>query len=179
MIYGRLTTEYLCYLMNRVQIEAEGPDGYLDLCKLLLRTPFIPILEMDENRSADCREHRSDFIDKFGYGYFVDEFPESGTMMELLVVLTERMKYDLISSEYDASPRKFFLEMLENAHIAFMNCQFDESIVESNLALINIRQFMWDGEYSFFPLRYPHTDQRYEELLVQMNNYIEENYDIC
>ena len=64
-------------------------------------------------------------------------------------------------------------------HEDYRNFEFDENVVKPILEMINIRQFQWDGEYSFFPLRNPHSDQRYEELIVQMNNYIEENYDIC
>lgn len=184
MAYETITTEYLCYLMNRVQIEAEGPNGYLELCKLLHATPFIPIIEMDENRSYECVELRADFIaghlelyDMEGKG--LDILSPNGTMMELLVVLSEKIQYELEGSEYAASKRKFFLEMLENAGISMQNDSFDKDTAENILSLINSRLFCWDGEYSFFPLNYPHNDQRYQELIVQMNNYIEDNYDIC
>lgn len=184
MAYEAITTEYLCYLMNRVQIEAAGPSGYLELCKLLHATSFIPIIEMDENRSYECIELRADFIarnldlyDSEGEG--LDILDQNGTMLELLVVLSEKIQYELEGSEYDASTRKFFIEMLENAGLNMTNDIFDESTAVSRLELINTRLFNWDGEYSFFPLRNPHSDQRYQELIVQMNNYIEDNYDIC
>lgn len=183
MIYENLTTEYLCYLMNRVQIEASGNTGYFKLCQCLLQTPFIPVLPMDENRSSECRELRMEFAYTTVYpnSQVMDDlaYPDSGNMLELLVVLAEKIKYNLKLSEYDESLKTFFLEMLHNAHIDFQNQYFDEGSVMRTLNRINIRQFQWDGEYSFFPLRCPHSDQRYEELIVQMNNYIEENYDIC
>lgn len=183
MVYEKMTTEYLCYLMNRAQIEAAGDFGYFRLCKQLLEIPFIPIIPMDENRSSECRELRTDFFNSYNYGgsYEVDSLPDSGTMLELLIVLAEKMQYNLKLSEYDKPVKDFFLEMVGNAGIQFNNYEFGEDLekrtISTNMERINIRQFQWDGYYSFFPLREPHSDQRYEELIVQMNNYIEENYD--
>lgn len=182
MTYDRMKTEYLCYLMNRMQINAAGDDGYFKLCQYLLDTPFIPVLAMDNNRSSECRELRNQAPlphDPSCGSILNDILPESGTMLELLIVLAEKIKYDLTLSQYDARPSDFFFEMLENVGIDYRNFEFDENVVKPILEMINIRQFQWDGEYSFFPLRNPHSDQRYEELIVQMNNYIEENYDIC
>ena len=184
MTYDRMTTEYLCYLMNRVQIMAAGDFGYFNLCRWLHKIPFIPILEMDANRSSECRELRVDFFQSYDNGgtYEIDDLPETGTMLELLVVLAEKMKYDLKLSKFDEPVNKYFMEMVYNAGIKFNNYEFNaysEQVISKALERINIRQFQWDGYYSFFPLRNPHSDQRYEELIVQMNNYIEENYDIC
>ena len=63
MNYERIKTEYLCYLMNRIGLEAEGSDGYLRLCETLQETEFLPQLEMDENRCYECRELRGDFAE--------------------------------------------------------------------------------------------------------------------
>ena len=57
--------------------------------------------------------------------------------------------------------------------------QDDDDVVGDILAIINHRQYGWDGEGGFFPLQWPKYDQRELELVIQMNNYIEENYDIC
>ena len=35
MGYEGITIEYLCYLMNRIGLEAEGEEGFLRLCETL------------------------------------------------------------------------------------------------------------------------------------------------
>lgn len=188
MQYETLKTEYLCYLMNLAQIEAEGRDGYLTLCKILYNQAFIPIVDFDENRCEECQRLRYQFSEENG-DILNNCLPESGTFMELLVVLINRLMFETNGSQYDSNPRKWFMELLHNANLdqntnAEMakrpGNQWDSasSQVLDILTGINMRWFNWDGEGSFFPLRNPHADQRYQEILVQMNNYIEENYDI-
>ena len=191
----RIKTEYLCYLMNRAQIEAEGPNGYLKLCEVLLNMEFRPLIEMDENRSSDCMNLRSEFSERYEYPdeavYILDRSLAGldGTWMELLVVLAEKMAYDLADSEYEARTGKWFMEMLGNCGLdEETNGVFEDDdnsfkkevfkIIHA-FTVINLRQFGWDGEGGLFPLRWPKRDQRYAELIMQMNDYIEENYDIC
>lgn len=194
MDYGRLKTEYLCYLMNRAQVEAEGDRGYLRLCEKLQETEFIPILEMDENRCGECRELRRDFAEtEWDYLTYMDETPvdildgtygENGTMMEMLVVLAEKMNFDLADSQYEAGIGHWFRELLENCGlIEYTNETLEDGryaeAAADILDTVIFRKYGWDGEGSLFPLRWPKQDQRYQELIVQMNGYIEENYDIC
>ena len=195
MDYGRLKTEYLCYLMNRAQVEAEGDSGYLRLCEKLQETEFIPILEMDENRCSECQELRRDFSElyepyfegdlRFSLSDLLDgTYGENGTMMEILVVLAEKMNFDLADSEYEAGIGHWFRELLENCGlIGYTNENMeDDRYVEAVADILDtviFRKYGWDGEGSLFPLRWPKQDQRYQELIVQMNGYIEENYDIC
>ena len=190
MPYEALKTEYLNYLMNKLQVSGI----YYDVCKILQDTAFIPILPMDENRSYECLELRKEFIEWSGnvpenieiLNYELG-YRGTGTMLELLVVLTFYIHYNLLESEYDAEPSKWFLEMLENCGIlpwAINGWLDDEKAknIKSILSIINMRRFNWDGEGSFFPIRFPqspHCDQRYEELIVQANNYIADKYDIC
>ena len=185
--YARLKTEYLCYLMNRAMIDSGGSDGYSVLCGIMLDTRFLPIVEMDENRSYECRSLRRDFADDYDHDAadILDGLlDENGTVMELFVVLAEKMNYDLADSEYEASTGKWFKEMLQNCGLIEMTNDALNSAVNRNevtdiLSAIVYRHTGWDGEGGMFPLRWARTDQRYEELIVQMNNYIEENYDIC
>lgn len=194
MRYDKLKTEYLCYLMNRAQLEAAGDRGYLKLCEILQETEFFPILEMDENRCSDCRNLRHEFAsEEWSYLVYLDDNPcdildgiygENGTMMELLVVLGEKMEYDLADSEYANGTSKWIKEMLNNCGLLdYPNSVINDPSKEEEARLILdrviFRQYGWDGENSLFPLRWSRDDQRYQELIVQMNNYIEENYDIC
>ena len=192
MDYGRITTEYLCYLMNRIGLEAEGDDGYLHLCTLLQGIAFRPRNDMDANRCEECRELRRDFEEHEDMGYGIPAadildgaLPEDGTMLELLTVLSERMRFELSDSVYEASPRKWFLEMIANCGLSTYCTNEDlerdgcEDLVKDTIAAVIDRAIGWDGEGGFFPLRYPDSDQRRLELIIQMNNYLAENYDIC
>ena len=194
-MYGNLTTEYLCYLMNRAQLDAEGDDGYLKLCEILHNTPFLPIIDMDSNRCSDCCNLRVEFadsisVDDFESSVIVDlldgSLGETGTMMEFTVIFAELMNFEMSDSEFEASTRKWFLEMMCNCGLdKYKN---EEVLNDEQKASENIKEVLdkvifrktgWDGEGGFFPLDYPQYDQRKVEFLIQMNNYIEENYDIC
>ena len=190
MQHEALKTEYLCYLMNLAQIEAEGPDGYLALCKILFDKSFIPIVDFDENRCEECQRLRYRFTESWEQGDILNSMlPESGNFMELLIVLIQRLMFETNGSVYESNPRKWFMELLHNVNLD----QYTNDAIAKNpgkrwdsasswindaITGINMRWFNWDGEGSFFPLKNPHNDQRYQEILVQMNNYIEENYDL-
>lgn len=184
--YEEIKTEYLCYLMNRAGLIAEGSYGYFMLCKSLMEYHFLPVLTMDENRSQDCHMLRCDYAEEYDED-LVDILDhicgEYGTMMELFVVLAEKMQYELADSEYEDSISKWFKELLQNCGLinAYNSCYeqpgFERDVTDI-LDVINYRKYGWDGENGLFPLRWPKNDQRYSELIIQMNNYIEENYDI-
>lgn len=195
MIYEGITTEYLCYLMNRIGLEAEGQGGYLRLCETLQDIEFLPQTDMDENRCRECMELRRDFV-MFEYKEDGSEaqqavldildgtFGENGTMLELLLTLAEKMEYELCDSEYEANTRKWFTEMLCNCgvyDVATNECfeeEGNEEIVRDAMHTVIFNKIGWDGEGGLFPLVYPKYDQRKVELVIQMNNYLEENYDI-
>ena len=185
--YEKIKTEYLCYLMNRVQIIAAGDNGYFHLCSTMMEYHFLPIVYMDENRSYECKALRNDFADGYDPDCIdiLDEiYGEYGTMMELLVVLSEKMQYNLMDSEYEADSSQWFKEMLQNSGLyeccnrSYEQEGYEEYVIDI-LDRINYRKYGFDGEGGLFPLRWARQDQRYSELIVQMNNYIEENYDIC
>ena len=193
--FNAITTEYLCYLMNRIHLEAEGNDGYLCLCQLLQEIEFQPQVDMDENRCEECHELRRCFNEEEYGGQNMDglmatdilnvELPVNGTMLELLIVLAERMAYEMSDSEYEAPPRKWFMEMLCNCGVSenLKNINFDEEgneeTIRDTMHTVIFHKTGWDGEGGLFPLVYPQYDQRKVELIIQMNNYLEENYDIC
>ena len=189
MSYERLKTEYLCYLMNRAQIDAEGTYGYSKLCEKLQNTEFLPILDMDENRCSDCRDLRHDYADAYDEeaGDILDGLlSENGTMMELFLVMAEKMEYELAGSQYEAGTGKWFKELLQNCGLLdAWNGRFEDDEkdtdeqVSSILDTVIFRKMGWDGEDGMYPLQWPREDQRELELIIQMNRYIEENYDIC
>lgn len=184
MNHEEVKSKYLNYLMERAGLEKDGDDGYGTFCEKLLRSDFLPLLDMDGNRSCECLELRHDFDqewDMHACDILDEELCETGTVMELLVVMAEKMKFEMADSEYESSTRKWFLEMLSNCGLDYYanNSNYQEEAVDSILYTVIFREIGWDGEGGLFPLFMAQRDQRRIELIAQMNDYLEENYDIC
>lgn len=183
-----IKTEYLEYLMARAGLEKDGPEGYGDLCRRMLETEFIPVVEMDENRCYDCCMLRKDFENASGIEWAGDILDgilcDEGTMMEIVLVMAEKIQYEMEDSQYEASTRKWVTELFGNCGLDLYatNERFRKEgspkEVDRILDNIKFRMIGWDGEGGLFPLFMAQRDQRRAELLVQMNDYIEENYDI-
>lgn len=183
-------TDYLCWLMNQCQLEAEGPDGYLHLCDILHRTYFLSMIEFDENRTEEGKMLRDEWMDTEGgdTSALEDLIPYSCTMLELILVMARRMAYEMMDSQYEAGVGKWVQELLENAGLAtFRNDYFEtdpdyqESRIRAILKDIIYHRYARTGEGGFFPLYtvVPAVPQPESELLTQMNNYLAANYDIC
>lgn len=182
-----MDNQYLCWLMNQAQLEAEGPGGYLQLCEILQSTAFLTYVRMDENRKEEALELREEWADSDDgdISQLEKVTPYSCTMLELLITLARRMRYQMLDSQFEAGVGKWIFEMLENA--GFADCTnaaigrdpYIIGVVRCHLMDIIHRRYDRDGNGSFFPLENPREDQRETELLTQMNNYLEEKYDLC
>lgn len=180
---------YLCWLMNQAQIEAGGPGGYSHLCEVLQGTYFVSLVAFDENRAAEGKALRSEWADTDDGDIDALEeelIPYTCTAMELILVLARRMHFEMCDSQFDAGIGKWTAELLENAGLATFRNDIFETDPEGSERKIRVilhdiiyRKYMWNGKGGFFPVQYPEMDQRNVELLVQMNNYLAENYDIC
>ena len=198
MDYGRLKTEYLKWLMDIAQVEPDGYDGYSRLCEAMQEQQFIAQLDMDENRCSECCALRRRFAES-ETGLRLNSntedtvdmldilLPPTGTFMELLIVMAEKMNYETADSIHEADVGKWFAEMLHNCGLseatngrweAHGGDSFDSYVFDIFGTIID-RAYGWDGLGGLFPIQWPRQDQRYTELIIQMNDYIEENYDIC
>lgn len=180
--------DYLCWLMNQCRIVAEGPDGYLRLCEVLHSTYFVSMVEFDENRADEGRHLRSEWgeTDHDISEMSTELIPYTCTMLELILVLGRRMQYEMTDSQYEAEIGKWVKELLENAGLAYwrndiydIDPEYSEMRIRTILNNLIYRRYAPNGEGGFFPCNWTIKDQRNEELLTQMNNYLAENYDIC
>lgn len=173
-----------------------GAGGYSELYGILHGIPFLPIMEMDWNRNdeglnlakewaeTEAAENETD-VD---IGAAMDEVHQNGfcTMLELIVVMSRRIQFELMDSEYDKAIEDWAEELIRNVGLQeYINVVVEEDrdtaeeAVAKVIGSVIFRQYGWDGEGGFFPLECPTRDQRYEQLFTQMNDYIAENYDIC
>lgn len=180
---------YLRWLMNQAQIEAEGPEGYSRLCETLQGIYFVSKIAFDENRVEEGKALRSEWAES-EYGDISELerelIPYTCTALELILVLARRMCYEMSDSQFEAGMGKWMAELLENAGLATfrndifeMNPEYAVAKIKNILHDIIYRKYLWTGEGGFFPVRWAGCDQRGVELLIQMNNYLAENYDIC
>ncbi len=180
--------DYLCWLMNQCQLEAEGPDGYLKLCEVLQQIYFVSLVAFDENRVEEGKELRDEWADTDGGDISALEgelIPYTCTALELILVMARRMCFEMSDSQFDAGIGKWVAELLENAGLATyrndifeLDPEYSAQKIKNILHDIVYRRYLCTGDGGFFPIRYPDADQRKVELLVQMNNYLAENYDI-
>lgn len=188
---------YQEWLIDQLNGE-RGVYGYSELYRIMHDVPFLPVVEMDWNRNDDGLNLALEWAEA---SYSTDEQIADAmlaleqehvhidgfcTMLELTVVLARKMQFELTNSEYDRPIKAWADVLIRNIGLQeYFNEQIEEDWDTAENAIIEIlgsvifRQYGWDGEGGFFPLAYPREDQREEELLNQMNNYIAENYDIC
>ena len=183
---------YFEWLLNKAGV-SDDEDGFSYLCSILHEVIFHPTLEMDENRWEDGIRYRYEFAsEKEGFGTdranwvtnYLDDSIGGCTMLELILSLAEKMHFEMLDSQYDAGVGKWFEELLSNLGLDMYT---NRELMENEAAYFEIddilnkliyRNYRYNGEGGLFPLRGPKEDQRDVEMLIQMNNYIIENYDI-
>ena len=176
--------------------QTKDRTGYSELCRILHDIPFLPVVQMDWNRNDEALNlmteraesvHSTD--DEIADALISREYQHPNgfcTMLELMLVLARRLQYELKDSEYEHGIAYWFHELIDNTGLG----KFNNYIVEADwdacaseitqiCGAVIFRQYGWDGEGGFFPLTFCRIDQRNQELLVQMNYYIAEHYDIC
>lgn len=182
---------YFEWLLERAGVSSED-DGYSILCRILHEKTFYPIVERDDDRCKDgarlrlhfANEQASDFGTALGIVEKLNGVLHECTVLELMISLAEHMEYELAESRYQAYSWKWFDEMIDNLGLdRYMNAAFmeDEDAYFDVSEIIDrfvFRQYGSDGQGGLFPLSSPDYDQQSAEIIMQMNNYIAENYDI-
>lgn len=167
-----LWTEYGQWLLNRVGFHKRN---YSILMKHLHNSPFEPMMERDENRSADGTMLRGDFFSDIGVsGDFLDR---ECSVLEMLVGLSIRIDEEYIGNPAEPHPEIIFWKMICNLGLnRYIDKIFEYDAVFEILKTWILREFSFDGRGSIFPLKYPETDQRNCEIWSQMQAYLDENY---
>ena len=188
-----MNEEYFEWLLNRIGVDSNDPNGYELLCSVLYDTAFYPLVEMDENRWKDGIRYRLIFANEIENGRqpdtnmtadYLDDMLGGCTALELILAMAERMQYEMEGSRYDAPVYCWFCELISNTGLDIYtndelltneNAYFE---IEDILNRLIFRHYDYSGEGGLFPLSHPMEDQTRTELVIQMNNYLLENYDI-
>ncbi len=146
---------------------------YWRLFKLMYTKEFVWIVPNDDNRIADGKELRYEFIDHQKLMDVDLGWMNLGcSMLELLIGLSRRLSF-----EAEGEPRAWFFRLLENVGLDRFNdgYHFVDEMVNEKLDAIIWRTYSITGEGGLFPLRQPCHNQRNVELWYQMSAYILEN----
>lgn len=149
------------------------------LFKQMHRTIFVAIVSHDENRIADARDLRYEFLSEAEDLQGDLEWMRSPcTMLELLMILSRCLAFEM-----DDKTEPWFWHLIEtldlehfNDHEYHLHPDQVEEAVSRILDRVIWRQYRPDGHGGLFPLRNPQNDQRKVELWYQLNAYLLEQF---
>lgn len=133
---------------------------------------FIWLVPNDDNRKADGRDLRHEFIELHK---IEDPDPEwlglGCSMLEMFIALSRRISFDA-----DGEPRDWFWHMLENVDLhKYNDASYTDRAkrdIEQALEVVIWRNYSPTGRGGLFPLRNPREDQREVELWYQVSAYL-------
>jgi len=165
---------YLEWLYRRVADPEQGLT-FWNVMRVLYSTEFVWVVPNDENRIADARDLREEFIDssRIRLRKADRNWIELGcSMLELMVGLAERLKYQ---AEKGKAYYWFWVLMVNIGLSELDDSRFDretEEHVRDVLEMVIQRYYEPDGHGGFFPLEHPQQDQREVELWYQLSEYV-------
>lgn len=180
---GTLDDVYLTWLYGHVDsVQNTNPaTNHWGLLKVLYTTAFIGYIPNDDNRSADGKELRFEFLQTTDYPLddpYGSWFDLDCSVLEMILALSRRAAFE---DESLGSPVEWFWRMIHNLELdGYTDDIFEISIqeeVEEVLDRLNNRTYLRNGSGGLFPLQKAKEDQRKVELWTQMQTYLlEGNY---
>lgn len=170
---------YRDWLYNQINPEREtGTEikHYREVCEHMDRVVFDFSVPNDDNRAADAKELRYEFLQEVTIhsDYEVDFVRPDASLFEVIVSICRRL--DFLA---ERGVNRWFRVLLEN--LGLDGCH-DEAItpreterIDQILHRLNSRRYKANGRGGLFPLSKSVPDQREMELWNQMNAYVLEN----
>ena len=173
-----LDEAYFTWLYGQVgSVQNRNPaNNHWQLLKQLYISPFYGYVPNDDNRCADGKDLRIEFLQDTGYPLedpFGLWFDLGCSMLEMIIALSRRAAFE---DESLGSPVEWFWRLVHNLMLdRYTDDIFEISIqeeVEEVLDRLNRRTYQFDGSGGLFPLRHATQDQRAVELWTQMSAYL-------
>lgn len=140
------------------------------LLKKLYTKEFVWFVANDDNRIADGRELRYEFVEDEGLTTVDPGWINLGcSMLEMLVGLSRQLAF-----QDEGEPRIWFWELMQNIGLDNYTDAviFSDRTVDEILDRIIYRTYDPSGEGGLFPLARPEKDQRTVEIWYQANAYL-------
>ncbi len=162
---------YLNWLYSHVADPGEPrlTNSWWNLMRTLFTTEFIHLIPNDDNRAADGRYLREEFIEDLGLDDIDPQWLDVGcSMLEMLIGMSRRLAF-----LGEGEPNGWFWELLRNLGLRYNDKRtFPSGYAEEVLNGVIWRTYKPDGSGGLFPLRNPDRDQREVELWYQMSSYL-------
>lgn len=149
---------------------------YWQLARTLYTTEFTWFVPNDDNRIADGKALRDEFMDVTGEDDLdrYDWYSMGCSFLEMFIALARRASFESAGTSGD-----WFWQIIKNLElIDYTDDIFEVSIFEAvkeALDRVNQRTYEVNGNGGLFPLRTPEHDQRFVELRYQMAAYMLED----
>jgi hypothetical protein len=174
-----LEERYFSWLYSKVRATRDGAPGmsYTEVCSSMHRVKFDWHIPNDDNRAADGRELRVDFLNKEEHRDPNERDKEwlelDASVFEVLVALCLRANFMI-----DIPVELFFEMFLVNLNLQGCVDTGKKQTGKINRVIkkLNERQYSQNGQGGLFPLQNPPSDQRRVELWYQMSAYMTENH---
>ena len=175
---GALDDVYLTWLYSLVSsVQNTNPsNNHWKLLRVLYTTAFYGYVPNDDNRSADGKDLRIEFLQSTGYPLYDpygNWFDLDCSVLEMILALARRVAFE---DEAEGSPVEWFWRMIHNLELdSYTDDIFEISVqetIEEVLARLNTRKYARNGAGGLFPLSTTRIDQRTVELWTQMSAYL-------
>lgn len=178
MTASELDERYLGWLYGQVasvKTRAKARTHW-HLFRQLQDTIFVAFIPFDENRIADGKDLRYEYLKEIGeQEQGVQEWLRTPcSMLELLIVLARQLSF-----ETDDPVKYWFWRLIYTVDLDYNDLEYNEDVEEvvaDILDRIIWRSYDPDGTGGLFPLKDPREDQRDVELWYQLNAYLIEHY---
>lgn len=172
MSSGTLDDRYLTWLYTQVRSvkSQKGPRAYWKLFRQLYSTEFVWFVPNDDNRAADGKELRSEWLAGSGDKMVDADWLELGcSFLELLIGLSRRLAF-----EANNDSASWFWHLIDNLGLLGYNdaSQFNVKDVEDITSAVIWRTYDRYGNGGLFPLRRSRKDQRQVEIWYQLGEYL-------
>lgn len=144
-------------------------NSFLTLLRMLHKTEFVWLLSGDDNRAADGKELRREFL-------ILADIPDDPewrsygcSLLEMFIAFAQRAEFATDEPVHD-----WFWEFIENLRLKEFNDAADifPQEIEDILEQLIWRTYKPNGSGGMFPLEDPHTDQRELEIWYQFCDYL-------
>lgn len=164
-----LEDQYFGWLCAKVLSPYE--TNYSGLLMVLHRTEFVWVVPGDDNRAADGKELRQDFLRETHYYKDKLWFDQPCSVLEMLIALAYRANF-----QTDTPVADWFWTFIRNLWLEEYRRVTEGDIpgIQEILNRLIYRYFQYDGSGGIFPLVSPKRDQRKAEIWYQFCDYVED-----
>lgn len=164
--------QYFEWLVRQVK------DGlkYKVLLRMMHDKEFVYVLHMDENRVADVRDLRLDFV-SIHKQWTIEDLEarlEIVSFLEVMIALSRRCEFQ--TNIPAPNWAKQFLEHLDLEYYSGRLTPDQREDVDGVLERLIYRQYAHSGKGGFFPLNRAEQDQTDVEIWYQMHAFIIEKH---